>query len=178
MYWARGFCGQQPSQVATQLPRRAWFQPKRHHTALLLIRKRQVLVCHAIDRSDDHRLPHELVGRRKWWARKEMDLWVRFWREWGVSRKRGCQQQFMPMNNMNGGQNGDHGAVMPAGSILGEYVEAPELSRDLGISKRTLDRWHRQRMGPPRTVIGRTILYRRTAVQEWLRSREERRASR
>ena len=54
----------------------------------------------------------------------------------------------------------------------------PELSRDLGISKRTLGRWHRQRIGPPRTVIGRTILYRRTAVQEWLRSREERKASR
>ena len=96
----------------------------------------------------------------------------------GVSPKGGCQQQFMPTNNLNGGQNGDHGAITPAGSILGEYIEAPELSRDLGISKRTLDRWHRQRMGPPRTVIGRTILYRRTAVQEWLRSREERRASR
>jgi len=96
----------------------------------------------------------------------------------GCLDRRGCQQHFMPMNNTNGGHDGDHGAVMPAGSIVGEYMEPPELSRDLGISKRTLDRWHRQRIGPPRTVIGRTILYRRTAVQEWLRSREERKVSR
>jgi len=96
----------------------------------------------------------------------------------GCLDRRECQQHFMPVNNTNGGQNGDHGAVMPAGSIVGEYMEPPELSRDLDISKRTLDRWHRQRIGPPRTVIGRTILYRRTAVQDWLRSREERKASR
>jgi predicted DNA-binding transcriptional regulator AlpA len=96
----------------------------------------------------------------------------------GCLTRRGCQQRFMPMKNTNDGPNGDDGAVMPAGSIVGEYMEPPELSRDLGISKRTLDRWHRQRIGPPRTVIGRTILYRRTAVQEWLRSREERKVSR
>lgn len=96
----------------------------------------------------------------------------------GVFDQKRCQWHFMPMNNMKSTQNGDGGTMMPAASIAGEYMEPPELTSGLGISKRTLDRWHRQRIGPPRTVIGRTILYRRTAVQEWLRSREERKASR
>jgi predicted DNA-binding transcriptional regulator AlpA len=54
-----------------------------------------------------------------------------------------------------------------------DYLERPELARELRKSTRTLDRWHSLRIGPPRVVIGRTILYRRQSVLEWLASREE-----
>lgn len=72
------------------------------------------------------------------------------------------------------GRNG--GATLSI--IEDEYVTPDSLARSLGVSVRTLDRWNAKRSGPPRTVVGRTILYRRESVQEWLRSREERRQAR
>lgn len=54
-----------------------------------------------------------------------------------------------------------------------EYLTPDGLARELGTSPRTLARWHAQRIGPPRTIIGRTILYRRKSVEAWLREREE-----
>ncbi len=57
--------------------------------------------------------------------------------------------------------------------LQGDYLEKAELARGLGKSTRTLDRWHTLRIGPPRVVIGHTILYRRQSVLEWLASREE-----
>jgi hypothetical protein len=62
--------------------------------------------------------------------------------------------------------------------IAGEYIKPIELARELGVSLRSLARWHSLRVGPPRVVIGRVILFRREAVAEWLRAREERRARR
>jgi hypothetical protein len=38
---------------------------------------------------------------------------------------------------------------------------------------RTLDRWHALGVGPPRTCIGRTVLYRRASVQKWLAAQEQ-----
>ncbi len=63
--------------------------------------------------------------------------------------------------------------AMAAQSIFTEYLGPHCLAKNLGVSTRTLDRWHSLRIGPPRTVIGKTILYRREAVSEWLRSRED-----
>ena len=58
--------------------------------------------------------------------------------------------------------------------LLGDEFLSPEsLARELGISPRTLARWHVERVAPPRIVIGRTVLYRRASVREWLESREE-----
>ena len=62
--------------------------------------------------------------------------------------------------------------------LIDEYLQPPALAQQLDVSPRTLHRWHTQRIGPPRTTIGKTILYRRAAVQEWLLSREERRGRR
>jgi len=42
----------------------------------------------------------------------------------------------------------------------------------LGISQRTLSRWHALRVGPPRCKVGRTVLYRKDAVDEWLAKHE------
>ncbi len=58
--------------------------------------------------------------------------------------------------------------------ITGEYMRPSELARELGVSLRSLHRWHNLRCGPPRVVVGRKILFRRESVREWLLSREKR----
>ena len=61
-----------------------------------------------------------------------------------------------------------------AASLLGaEFLAPDDLARELGISPRTLHRWHTERAGPPRVVVGRTILYRRASVLSWLESLEK-----
>jgi excisionase family DNA binding protein len=62
----------------------------------------------------------------------------------------------------------------PSFVIGAQFLTPDDLARELGASPRTLARWHSRRIGPPRTVIGRTILYRKEAVEAWLRGREER----
>ncbi len=58
--------------------------------------------------------------------------------------------------------------------LLGdEFLTPDSLARELGISSRTLARWHTERVAPPRITIGRTVLYRRSSVRQWLESREE-----
>jgi hypothetical protein len=54
-----------------------------------------------------------------------------------------------------------------------EYLSPEALARNLGISVRTLARWHVLRFGPPRTVAGRMVLYRLESPSEWLRARED-----
>jgi excisionase family DNA binding protein len=63
-------------------------------------------------------------------------------------------------------------SVERAGTVLSEYMTPEELASELGICKKTLDRWHAGRSGPPRITIGRRPLYRREAVVQWLRKRE------
>lgn len=58
-------------------------------------------------------------------------------------------------------------------ALLDEYMTPDETATALGIGKRTLDRWHSLREGPPRTTLGRRILYRRDAVKAWLRAQEK-----
>jgi hypothetical protein len=59
-----------------------------------------------------------------------------------------------------------------AGTVLSEYMTPEELAGELGICKRTLDRWHSSRTGPPRVTIGRKPLYRRDSVADWIRGKE------
>jgi hypothetical protein len=58
-------------------------------------------------------------------------------------------------------------------SILADYILEPDLAADLKKSQRTLQAWRQRRQGPPWTKIGETIVYRREAVLEWLRSQEQ-----
>jgi hypothetical protein len=55
---------------------------------------------------------------------------------------------------------------------LGEYVTPDQLAQHLGVSVRTLSRWHARRIGPPRCSVGKLILYRVTAVRAWMVERE------
>jgi len=63
----------------------------------------------------------------------------------------------------------------PASSaLLSGYLTERELAHELGRDARTLKRWRAAREGPAWVAIGRKILYRRSAVQDWLASREVR----
>ena len=42
-----------------------------------------------------------------------------------------------------------------------------------GKKTRTLDYWHRNRIGPPRTKFGTTVLYRKESARAWLAAQEE-----
>jgi hypothetical protein len=57
-------------------------------------------------------------------------------------------------------------------NILVGFVTPDDLVKSLGISRRTLARWHAMRIGPARCMVGRTILYRAEAVQQWLTASE------
>jgi len=56
--------------------------------------------------------------------------------------------------------------------ILAEYLTVDQLAVELNRNKRTLDRWEKLRIGPPRTHLGRTVLYHRNSVREWLAKQE------
>ena len=60
----------------------------------------------------------------------------------------------------------------PHAQFLGGYVTETECAEELGISRRTLQRWHRLREGPPRTLVGKKIKYRRASVAAWLIEQE------
>ena len=60
----------------------------------------------------------------------------------------------------------------PHAQFLGGYVTEAECAAELGISRRTLQRWHRLREGPPRTLVGKKIKYRRSSVDAWLLEQE------
>lgn len=60
----------------------------------------------------------------------------------------------------------------PAKLLLEDFLRREELAEQLGLSPRTIDRWHALRLGPPRVCVGRTILYSVQSVREWLRRRE------
>ena len=57
-------------------------------------------------------------------------------------------------------------------TVLTGYVTPCQLAAELGVSLRTLQRWHGLRCGPPRVTVGRTILYNVAAVRRWLENHE------
>ena len=57
--------------------------------------------------------------------------------------------------------------------LLDDYLKASELAKELGLSRRTLDRWRWTRQGPPIVTIGKRVFYRKDSVREWLEGREQ-----
>lgn len=57
--------------------------------------------------------------------------------------------------------------------ILSQFFTKEELAAELDRNGRTLDRWDVLGLGPPRTFVGRKVLYRRTSVQRWLAAQEK-----
>lgn len=66
-----------------------------------------------------------------------------------------------------------NGAKQATGRIFDDYFDKKETAAELDVCPRTLDRWHRLREGPPRTIIGRKILYHKQSLREWVRAREQ-----
>lgn len=60
----------------------------------------------------------------------------------------------------------------PFRPLLEGYLTANELAAELGVTRRTLQRWERLRIGPPYTKAGGAALYRVEAVRQWLRDCE------
>lgn len=58
-------------------------------------------------------------------------------------------------------------------SLRESHFTKDELARELGRSTRTLDRWHTERIGPPRAKIGALILYPKARVFDWLERQAE-----
>lgn len=56
--------------------------------------------------------------------------------------------------------------------ILAEFLTREELAVELRVNKRTLDRWEAVGIGPPRTLVGRQILFRRSSLLKWLAAQE------
>jgi predicted DNA-binding transcriptional regulator AlpA len=48
------------------------------------------------------------------------------------------------------------------------HLKPTAVAELLGVSRRTLSRWHALRVGPARCKVGRTVLYRSEAVEQWL----------
>jgi hypothetical protein len=60
-----------------------------------------------------------------------------------------------------------------ADELQAEYVDKAMLCVALRISTRTLDRLEVARIGPPKTKIGKRVLYRKDSVRAWLASHEQ-----
>ncbi len=58
--------------------------------------------------------------------------------------------------------------------ILSEWITRAELARELNVTQDTLARWAAAGIGPPLVKVGRRVLYRRSAVREWLEKLERR----
>jgi hypothetical protein len=57
--------------------------------------------------------------------------------------------------------------------LLSAFFTQGELARELGVTRKTLDRWKLEGKGPSITKIGRKILYSRKGVISWLAACEE-----
>ncbi len=56
--------------------------------------------------------------------------------------------------------------------LLDDYFSRGELAEELDKSDRTIARWDRLRIGPPKTLVGKRSYYRRDAVRQWLLRKE------
>ncbi len=63
-------------------------------------------------------------------------------------------------------------AMSKSEPILSEFLTKEELAAELRRNPRTLDRWDALGLGPPRTHVGRQVLYRRASVERWLAAQE------
>ena len=55
--------------------------------------------------------------------------------------------------------------------LLDGYMTDAELAAELGVNKRTLDRWQRLGTAPPHIKIGRRRMTHREVAADWLRAR-------
>jgi hypothetical protein len=66
--------------------------------------------------------------------------------------------------------NGEVGE--PQFNVYDNHLTKSQLAKAIGRSSRTLDNWHRDRIGPPRIKFGGTILYNLDSFRQWLAAQE------
>jgi hypothetical protein len=57
-------------------------------------------------------------------------------------------------------------------SILDGYISETQLALELGRNKATLVRWRKKQIGPPFTMMGKSVYYCRESVLLWLKANE------
>jgi hypothetical protein len=57
--------------------------------------------------------------------------------------------------------------------LLRDYFSKAGLAKALKVTERTVDRWRKQRTGPPVTLRGRTPLYKKESARAWLQGLEQ-----
>jgi len=60
----------------------------------------------------------------------------------------------------------------PNNGVTMNLITRQNLASQLGVSVRTLDRWHARRVGPARVKCGNMIGYRQDAIEKWLSANE------
>ena len=58
--------------------------------------------------------------------------------------------------------------------LLSDYLTPAQAAGELNICTKTLERWAVDGKGPPRTKLGRRIMYRRATVAAWIAAQEQR----
>ena len=58
-------------------------------------------------------------------------------------------------------------------NFFADLLTREQLAPQLQTTVRSLDRWENLRIGPPRIILGGSVLYRVAAVREWLLKREK-----
>jgi hypothetical protein len=65
-------------------------------------------------------------------------------------------------------------AVGPtAFNIYEGHLTKPQMAKAIGRDQRTLDNWHRKRIGPPRIKFGGVVLYNIDSFKKWLVAQEQ-----
>lgn len=58
-------------------------------------------------------------------------------------------------------------------AVLAPRFTTEQLAKALGVSTRTLNRWHDRRIGPARIKVGGKVLYTVSSVEKWLSDNEQ-----
>ena len=56
--------------------------------------------------------------------------------------------------------------------VLEGFLSKHQLAAELNKSTRTLDRWHLERIGPPRLKLGKSVFYKADSVRTWFEAQE------
>ena len=73
--------------------------------------------------------------------------------------------QVPPPRDAAAGEDRQHATISLGGR---DYATQDGLAKMLGVTTRTLGRWDERRIGPPRTKIGRLVLYDLAKLPGWL----------
>lgn len=63
--------------------------------------------------------------------------------------------------------------MQPSSRTQTAFLNLPQAAEYLGLSPNTLYVWRHRRQGPPSFRMGRRVMYRITALDEWVRAQEQ-----